>query len=91
MRFEKLDPALVTALSGAVTDNRYTVFLHTDSVPDATSQEAFSGLSSHPTRVGNNVYTATLSRDDVDALSDKSWVKYLRLSQKLRPVERQDG
>jgi hypothetical protein len=86
MQYQKLDPGLITALDGSGSDDRFTIFLHTNPDSHVTAEQAFSRWKAPPVSVGNNLYTATLSRDDVATLSDEAWVKYLRLSQTLRPV-----
>jgi hypothetical protein len=91
MQYQKLDPGLITALDGSGSDDRFTIFLHTNPVSDSTAEQAFSRLCAPPVSVGNNLYTATLSRDDVAALSEVDWVKYLRLSQQLRPAKDPGG
>lgn len=85
MNYQKLDTALAMALN-EVQDSEeesLVVFIHTEPAPDA---RATAFLESLDVKVpeGRDVFTATLSANAVSHLSEQAWVKYIRLSQKLR-------
>lgn len=61
------------------------VFIHTEPVPDAKATAFLESLGVHVTK-GRDVLTATLSANAVSQLSEKPWVQYITLSQKLRSL-----
>ena len=63
------------------------VFIHTESIPDAKATAFLESLGVNVTR-GREVFTATLSANAVSQLSDQPWVQYIRLSQKLRLLDK---
>lgn len=90
MNYQKLDAALAMAMNDV--ENReercVVVFIHTESVPDDTATAFLQGLGVNVAS-GRDVFTATLSVNAIGQLSEQSWVRYLRLSQKLRPLGRE--
>lgn len=90
MNYQKLDTALAIALNDVRNPEQpsLTVFIHTQSAPDAAATallESF-GVS---VASGRDVFSATLSANAISQLSEQSWVSYLKLSQTLRPLDRQ--
>lgn len=64
------------------------VFIHTEPVPDAKATTFLESLGVKVPK-GRDVFTATLSANAVSQLSAQPWVQYIRLSQKLRLLDRQ--
>jgi hypothetical protein len=92
MQYKKLDPALTTLISADTNKpGQYTVFVHTDGNLDDSAGETLLNLGARPVGDERRLFTANLSRDDVDTLSDKEWVKYVRLSQQLHPGGPSEG
>ena len=62
---------------------RIIVFVATQGPPgeDARATLSSLGINASP---GRTLLTADLSARDIDALSEKPWIRSLRLSQKLR-------
>lgn len=88
MNYKKLDTALSMALN-EVQDSEaqsLVVFIHTESVPDEKATAFLESLGVNVMK-GQDVFTATLSANAVSPLSDKPWVQYIRLSQKLRSLD----
>ncbi|HBB35906.1 MAG TPA: hypothetical protein DDZ80_15110 [Cyanobacteria bacterium UBA8803] len=87
MNYQKLDTALTMALNEVQEpeERRLIVFIHTHSVPDATATAFLESLGVSVT-TGKDVFAATLSPHAISQLSEQPWVKYLRLSQQLRPL-----
>ena len=83
MRPEKLDPALQLALNS--TDTHHLLFVHTQEMPGDRSREMLQAIDARPVANPGGLYVADLSREQIDQLSEQDWVKYLRLSQRLRP------
>ena len=89
MNYKKLDTALAMALSDVQNpdERNLVVFIHTEPVPDATAAAFLESLGVSVTS-GRDVFTATLSANAVSQLSEQPWVQYIRLSQKLRLLDR---
>jgi hypothetical protein len=87
MNYQKLDTALAIALNEVQNPEEpcLVVFVHTNTAPDATATAFLESLGVSVAS-GRDVFTATLSVNAVSQLSDQPWVKYLKLSQKLRPL-----
>lgn len=90
MNYQKLDAALAMALNEieSVDECSLVVFIHTDPVPDHQAIAFLEKLGVSNAKSGGDVFTATLSANGVAQLSQQSWVQYLKLSQKLRLVDK---
>jgi hypothetical protein len=90
MNYQKLDTALAIALNNVHNPEEpsLTVFIHTESAPDAAATTLLESLGISVTS-GQNMFSATLSANSISQLSEQSWVKYIKLSQTLRPLDRQ--
>ena len=86
MNFSKLDTALILALKNIQDQSRpcLVVFIHTESAIDSTATTVLEGYGISGITEQKDVFTATLSLNAVSQLSEQPWVKFLRLSQKLR-------
>src|ERR687885_2626804 len=89
MNYQKLDTALVMALNDVQNPDEASlvVFIHTEPVPDATAAAFLEGLGVSVTS-GRDVFTATLSANAISQLSEQPWVQYIKLSQKLRSLNK---
>ena len=88
MDYDKLDADLSAELDGVADANDATlpIFVHTEQ-PRGPEQEAFlKRLGVSGEIAGREVLTANLSRQAIDELSRQPWVRYLKLSRKLRPL-----
>jgi hypothetical protein len=90
MNYQKLDAPLAMALSDVQNPEEpcFVVFIHTEANPDPTDAAFLESLGISDATSQASVFTATLSPSKIAQLSEKSWVKYLKLSQKLRLVGR---
>jgi hypothetical protein len=90
MNYQKLDAALAMALNDVqnLEERSFVVFIHTEPVPDAAAAAFLESLGVSGLTSGRDVFTTTLSANAVSQLSDQPWVQYLKLSQKLRPLEK---
>ncbi|MDJ0620798.1 MAG: hypothetical protein QNJ63_29355 [Calothrix sp. MO_192.B10] len=90
MNYQKLDASLAMALNDVLEPEtpNLVVFIHTHSPldPDAIAMLENAGISNITSN--QNVFTATLSCNAISQLSEQSWVKYLKLSHKLRLANR---
>lgn len=90
MNYQKLDPALNMALNEV--ENReeptFEVFIHTQSISSGEATTMLKRLGIENVEGSQDIMTATLSARALSELSEQPWVKYLRLSQVLHPVER---
>jgi hypothetical protein len=88
MDYSKIDAALAAALAN-VQDREspsMDVFIHA-ARPLTRDEIAFFeklGVSADP---GKTIFTARLSARAIEELSRQRWVRYIKLSQKLRPLE----
>lgn len=89
MNYKKLDTALAMALSEVQNpdERNLAVFIHTEPVPDAKAAAFLESLGVKVTS-GRDVFTATLSANAVSQLSDQPWVQFIRLSQRLRLLDK---
>jgi hypothetical protein len=89
VNYQKLDAALAMALNQVQNPEErcLVVFIQTEPVTDSTAK-FLENLGVSGVTTGRNMFTATLSANAVSQLSDQPWVKYLKLSQKLRLLNR---
>jgi hypothetical protein len=89
VNYQKLDAALAMALNQVqnAEERSLVVFIQTEPVTDSTAK-FLENLAVSGVTTGRNMFTATLSANAVSQLSDQPWVKYLKLSQKLRLLNR---
>jgi hypothetical protein len=88
MDYRKIDTGLAIALKDVKDPGKsaLVVFIHTEHIPRATETAFLKKLGVKISPDKRQVFTATLSANEVAELSDQSWVKYLKLSRKLRPL-----
>ncbi|KOP25989.1 hypothetical protein AMR41_12030 [Hapalosiphon sp. MRB220] len=92
MNYKKLDAALAMTLNQVQDPDEHSlvVFIHTQPGTDISNAATILknlGLSGF-TEV-KDVFSATLSLNEIAKLSEQPWVQYLKLSQKLRLVDGQ--
>lgn len=89
MDYRKIDAALAVALKDVKdpSERALVVFIHTEHVLSATEVAFLEKLGVKIGPGERQVFTATLSANAVAELSDQPWVKYLKLSRKLRPLK----
>lgn len=93
MNYQKLDAALAMALND-VSDPQQpslAVFIHTEPVLDSAATAVLENSGINGVTSGKDIFTATLSPNTISQLSEQSWVKYLKLSQKLHLVNRKSS
>jgi hypothetical protein len=78
----KVDAPLASALAGASPDEPLSVFVQIDASRGDVDGDALDRLGLG--RDAADVSTATLSPAQLDALTDQDWVRYVRLSGRLR-------
>lgn len=90
MNYQKLDAGLSMALNDVQNpeERNLVVFVHSKPAPDAAAVAFLESLGVSGVTSGKSVFTATLSANGVSQLSDQPWVQYLKLSQKLRLLDR---
>lgn len=88
MNYQKLDTALAIALNDVHNPEQpsLTVFIQTDSAPDTAATTLLESLGIRVTS-GRTMFSATLSANAISQLSEQPWVKSIRLSQTLRPLD----
>ncbi|MDJ0733042.1 MAG: hypothetical protein QNJ47_02985 [Nostocaceae cyanobacterium] len=86
MNYRKLDASLAIALKDVQDpeEQSLVVFIHTQPDLDPDAIAVLSGLGIRGVTVNKHVFTATLSANAISQLSEQSWVKYVKLSHKLR-------
>lgn len=82
MDWGKVDAPLASALAGASPDEPLSVFVQIDPSRADVDADALDRLGLG--RDAADVSTATLSPAQLDALTDQNWVRYVRLSGRLR-------
>jgi hypothetical protein len=88
MNYSKLDAALALAVREAKDseERNLGIFIDIGPAPDTAEAAVLERLGVSGVASRQQLLTATLSASGVAELSDRPWVRYLRLSQKLRPV-----
>ncbi|YAF97229.1 MAG: hypothetical protein AB3A66_06085 [Nodularia sp. CChRGM 3473] len=88
MNYQKLDAPLAVALNDAQNSEEQSlnIFIHTEPIDDSNATTVLESLGVTDVTPGRDVFTATLSPNAISQLSEQSWVKHLRLSQKLHLV-----
>ncbi len=88
LNYSKIDAALNVVLQDQRNPDskEINVFISTNAVPD-------NGQAAYLARLGvtnpsnqTTIFTATLSTNEIEALSNQPWVKYLRGSVQMRPA-----
>ena len=90
MDYQKLDADLIARLDEAPSDaneKTHAVFIHTEQAPGPEAESLLKQLGVSGDITGRDVFTATLSPGAIDKLSSQPWVRYLKLSRALRPLD----
>lgn len=87
LNYSRIDGALLRALEETpLTERLLSVFVQTQQPPVGEQLRRLEDLgiaiSTRPTRI----FTATLSPDEVGALSQEDWIKSIKLSQRLKKL-----
>lgn len=87
MNYNKVDAALAAALKSEETDKNFIpVFVGVNKGLGQNEKEYLQKLG----LIFNNdipeIITATISQEAISELSDQSWVRYLKLSTRLKPM-----
>ncbi|MCP6757891.1 MAG: hypothetical protein NHB32_03730 [Fischerella sp. CENA71] len=94
MNYKKLDAALAMTLNQVQDpdERSLVVFIHTQAGTDTSNAVAIlKNLGVSGITEIKDVFSATLSLNEIAKLSEQPWVQYLKLSQKLRLVDGQTG
>ncbi|MEM7555628.1 MAG: hypothetical protein AAF378_16310 [Cyanobacteria bacterium P01_A01_bin.84] len=85
MNYQKFDTALSMALNHVdnPNENCLVVFIHTQATIDSGAKQFLKSLGISNITEDKQVYTATVSLNIISELSEKLWVDYLKLSQRL--------
>ena len=88
MDYRKLDTALAAALDEVQDpeERSLSVFIHTAHAPGHAEVTYLEDLGVRGVTQRRQVFTATLSPRAVEELSDQPWLRYMRLSRRLRLV-----
>jgi hypothetical protein len=87
MNYQKLDAGLAAAVEEE--DDReaasFTVFIHTDRVPDGEALRILKGIG---VAAGDSqIFTATISSRMIAHLSEQPWVQSIKLSRRLHALK----
>ncbi|RUR86697.1 hypothetical protein ACF3DV_14150 [Chlorogloeopsis fritschii PCC 9212] len=91
MNYQKLDAALAMALNQVhdPEERSLVVFIHTERLTEGSAAIAvLENLGVSDINVAKDVFSATLSPNEISKLSEQPWVQYLKLSQKMRLIDR---
>ncbi|MDM9379571.1 hypothetical protein QUB80_02495 [Chlorogloeopsis sp. ULAP01] len=94
MNYQKLDAALAMALNQVhdPEERSLVVFIHTEPITDGSAAiTILENLGVSDINKAKDVFSATLSPNEISKLSEQPWVQYLKLSQKLHLMDRQLG
>lgn len=89
MNYGKLDADLSAELEQAPADRNepeFLVFIETNRPVGPEEAGVLSRVGAAGDFVGQDLFSAALSFRAVDELSDQPWVRYLKLSRRLRPL-----
>jgi hypothetical protein len=84
--YRKLDAKLAAALDEAQNPEEpaLSVFIHISPAPDSSAATFLQEIGVKVTSPRQQIVTAKVSPRAVEELSKQPWVRYLKLSQKLR-------
>ena len=86
MNYNKVDAALAAALKSEETDkNLIPVFVGVNKGLGQNEKEYLQKLGLIFNKDIPEIITATISQEAISELSDQSWVRYLKLSTRLKP------
>ena len=86
MNYNKVDAALAAALKSEETDkNLIPVFVGVKKGLGQDEKEYLQKLGLIFNKDIPEIITATISQEAISELSDQSWVRYLKLSTRLKP------
>jgi hypothetical protein len=88
VNYRKIDAPLAAVLHQTPTadEGPFEVFIHTEGFPGPAEAEVLEHNGVRGGTMGRRIFTATLSRDAIDGLSEQPWIRSLRLAAQLRPV-----
>jgi hypothetical protein len=89
VNYDKLDADLSAELNAAPADANAAalpVFIHTEQPLGQKEEDFLKRLGVSGNIMGQDLITATLSPRSIEELSGQPWVRYLKLSRKLRPL-----
>ena len=88
MDYQKIDAALAAALDEVrdPEERAISVFIHTEHAPMDAEAAFLEDLGVGGVTGGRQVFTATLSPRAIGELSDQPWLRYMKLSRRLRIV-----
>lgn len=88
MDYQKIDAALAAALDEVKDpeERAISVFIHTEYAPRDAEAAFLEDLGVGGVTGERQVFTATLSPRAIGELSDQPWLRYMKLSRKLRIV-----
>ena len=88
MDYRKIDAALAAALDEVKDPERRAllVFIHTAHAPGDAEVAFLEDLGVGGVMGGRQVFTATLSARAIGELSDQPWLRYMKLSRRLRII-----
>lgn len=89
MDYRKIDAALAAALDEVrdPEERSLAVFIHTMHTPGRPEAAFLEGLGVRGIGGTRQVFTATLSPRAIAELSEQPWLRYLRLSRRLRLLD----
>lgn len=89
MDYRKIDAALAAALDEVQDPEKraLAVFIHTAHAPNSTEAEFLKGFGVTGITGQRQVFTATLSARAVAELSNQPWLRYMKLSRRLRLLD----
>jgi hypothetical protein len=87
--YQKVDAALAAAMQEAPDpdERSLVVFIHAERALSVEERSVVERLGVSGGQAGPGVVTATLSARAVEELTEQSWVRYVRLSRRMRPLE----
>lgn len=87
MNYNKVDAALAAALKSEETDKNFIpVFVGVNKGLGQNEIEYLQKLGLIFNKDIPEIITATISQEAISELSDQSWVRYLKLSTRLKPM-----
>ena len=86
MNYNKVDAALAAALKSEETDKNFIpVFVGVNKGLGQNEKEYLQKLGLIFNKDIPEIITATISQQAISELSDQSWVRYVKLSTRLKP------
>ena len=85
MNYSKIDAQLAAYLTRTPSSDRLPVFIYTNKKLDQSERDDLKEFGIYFSNDVPTVFSATISAEELNILSDQPWIKHIKMSTKLQP------